>query len=364
MKLVIFGLGISSAWGNGHATLMRGLLRALIRRGHAVAFFEKDVPYYAAHRDLYALPGGELILYPDWQAVEPLARRELCDADAAMVTSYCADALAATDTVLSASRPLRIFYDLDAPVTLDNLACGRAVSYIGPRGLRDFDLVLSYTGGRTLDELKRVLGARQVRPLFGSVDPQVHYPVEQVEDFRCDLSYLGTFAADRQAKVEALFASPAQRLPDRRFVLGGPNYDGAFPWSPNIIYRPHVAPANHPPFYCSSRLTLNVTRNSMAAMGYCPSARLFEAAACGTPLLSDEWEGLGTFFEPGTQILLARSTDDVVQALSLSDAELACIAREARERALAEHTSERRALEFERIVERAIRPLPVQSMEA
>lgn len=351
MKLLIFGLAISSSWGNGHATLWRGLCSALLRRGHHAVFFERDVDYYARHRDLTELPpGGRLVLYPSWEEALPTARRELAGADAAIVTSYCPDGVAAGDLVLDSSVPMRAFYDLDTPVTLARLAAGEEVAYIGPRGLRDFDLVLSYTGGRALAELRDRLGARRAVPLYGSVDPAVHRPVPPEPGYRADLSYLGTFAADRQAALEELFIEPARRSPERRFVLGGACYPTDFPWAPNIFFVRHLPPHEHPAFFSSSRLTLNVTRAAMAAMGYCPSGRLFEAAACGTPVLSDDWEGLGSFFVPGREILLARDRDDVAAALAMGDAELRRIGAAARERALEEHTAERRAAELERLL--------------
>src|SRR5947209_2326724 len=177
MKFVIFGLTVSSSWGNGHATLWRGLWRALARRGHQVVFFEKDVPYYAAHRDVYELSGGELVLYSQWGDVLSKARVHLQDADVAMVTSYCPDGIAASGLALSSPATVKVFYDLDTPVTLENLRAGKPVSYIGPRGLRDFDLVLSYTGGQALEELRSRLGAGRVATLYGHVDPGVHCPV-------------------------------------------------------------------------------------------------------------------------------------------------------------------------------------------
>ena len=172
MKVVIFGLTLSSSWGNGHATLWRALCSALCRRRHQVVFFEKDVPYYAAARDFRELPeGGKLILYSELSEVVAESRRELADADLAMATSYCPDALAATELILDSEATVKAFYDLDTPVTLDRLARGDVVEYIPSRGLRDFDLVLSYTGGHALAELRSVLGAQQVVPLYGSFDP-------------------------------------------------------------------------------------------------------------------------------------------------------------------------------------------------
>jgi spore maturation protein CgeB len=358
MKLVIFGLSISSSWGNGHATLWRGLCRALIRRGHRVVFFERDVPYYAGSRDLWELAGGELVLYGDWGETAPLARRHLADADVGLVTSYHYDALAATELVLGSPAALRAFYDLDTPVTLAALDGGAGVSYIGPRGLGDFDLVLSYTGGRALDELRTRLGARRVAPLYGHVDPDVHRRVPPTEAFRADLSYLGTYAADRQRALEELFIEPARRMPGTRFLIGGAQYPEDFPWTDNIWFVKHLPPPAHPAFFASCRLTLNVTRQAMAEMGWCPSGRLFEAAACGTPLLSDAWEGLDAFFRPGEEILVARTASDTVAALSTSDEELARMARAARERTLGEHTSERRAAELEALLEAAFGPEP------
>ena len=353
MKLTIFGLTVSSSWGNGHATLWRGLIRALAADGHQVVFVERDMEWYADHRDLLELPGNSrLLLYRDWDEV--LAQRhDLLDADAVMVTSYCPDAVPATRLIEAEARGARVFYDLDTPVTLAALAAGEPVPYLPPEGIGGFDLVLSYTGGPALDALRSRLGARHVAPLYGHVDPAAHCPAAPVEAYRGDLSYLGTYAADRQPLVDALFLQPAAAAPDRRFVLGGANYPGDFPWQPNIWFMGHVAPPEHPAFFCSSRATLNVTRRDMAAMGWCPSGRLFEAAACGVPIVSDSWDGLHAFFAPGEEILLATDADDVLAALGRSDAELARIAEAARARVLAEHSSAARARELVALLDTA-----------
>jgi len=351
MRLVVFGLTVSSSWGNGHATLWRGLIRALTKQGHHVIFFERDVPYYAAERDLSRLDeGAELVLYPNWEAVVSAARAAVRHADVAMVTSYCPDGVAAADIILDLVPPVSVFYDLDTPVTLARLAAGERPAYLPPQGLGDFDLVLSYTGGGALDALRDRLGARRVAPLYGHVDPAHHRPGKPVEAFRGDLSYLGTYAADRQAALETLFIAPARQRPDQRFVLGGSGYPQDFPWTDNVFFVKHLPPGDHPAFFASSRLTLNVTRADMAAMGYCPSGRLFEAAACGAPVLSDCWEGLDAFFEPGSELLIGRTGDDTIGALGLSNAELARIAAAARERVLAEHTSAHRAAELVELV--------------
>jgi spore maturation protein CgeB len=349
MNLVIFGLTISSSWGNGHATLWRGLCGALARPGHRVCFFERDRPYYAAHRDRTGIEGGRLVIYGDWAEVRADAEREVAAADAAIVTSYCADAVAAAELMAEASPGRRIFYDLDTPVTLAALREGAAVDYLGPEGLRNYDLVLSYTGGRALEELVERLGARRVATLYGSVDPEVHRPVRPEAGFAADLSYLGTYAADRQAALEALFVEPARRS-GYRFLIGGAQYPDSFPWAPNIFFVRHVEPAQHPAFFSSSRLTLNVTRAAMKAMGHCPSGRLFEAAACGAPLVSDRWEGLEQFFAPREEILVAESGEDVLAALELPAETLKRMAQRARERVLAQHTAMHRAMELETIL--------------
>jgi spore maturation protein CgeB len=304
------------------------------------------VTWYAGARDFWEIAGGELVLYPEWASIRRRAERDVADADAAMVTSFCPDGIDATDVVLDAARALRCFYDLDTPVTLSKLQAGQTLSYIGAAGLSGFDLVFSYTGGVALDLLRSRLGAKHVLPLYGHVDPEVHRPAPPLSHYRSDLSYLGTWSADRQAAVEALLVEPARSSPDRRFLVAGAQYPHDFPWAQNIYFVRHLPPGEHPAFFSSSRLTLNVTREAMAEMGWCPSGRLFEAAACGAPILSDVWEGLECFYAPGEDILVARRTDDTLSALDLADAELGRIAARARERTLAEHTSAARAEEL------------------
>ncbi|PYQ29068.1 MAG: glycosyltransferase [Acidobacteria bacterium] len=346
MKIVVFGLTISSSWGNGHATLWRGLCSALAKLGHRVVFFERDAPYYRKHRDLHGSEAFELTLYDDWDDDE--AQSELANADAAIVTSYCPDAFAATTAMLDSPAALKIFYDLDTPVTLDRLDRGETVEYLWP-DLGAFDLVLSYTGGPALDDL-RALGARAAFPLYGSVDPAAHFPVDSSEHYRCRFSYLGTYAADRQEALERLFIDSARQLPDARFILGGSKYPQDFPWCENVWYLDHVPPGDHPKFYCSSDATLNVTRGAMARRGFCPSGRLFEAAACGAPIVSDDWPGLDEFFTPGEEILVARDTEEAVAHLARSRDELRTVGEAARARVLREHTADHRAAELVEIM--------------
>jgi len=351
MRITVFGLTLSSSWGNGHATLWRGLCRALAKRGHEVSFFEKDVPYYREHRDQTDFPGVRWILYSEWNEIRETAKRILDHSDVGVVTSYCPDGRSAARLLLDSRAKFKTFYDLDTPITLSELANGKDIPYLPQNGLQDFDLVFSYTGGRALDDLKTKLHARSVIPLYGSVDPETHRPNDPVSHYRSALSYLGTYAEDRQDRLSELFLKPAQALSDHKFTLAGSQYPEDFPWAPNIFYFRHLPPSEHSAFFSSSRMTLNVTRKAMADSGYCPSGRLFEAAASGVPILSDDWEGLGEFFRPNQEILVARNTQDAIDILRTSDRQLARIAKAARERVFESHTADHRARDFEKALE-------------
>jgi spore maturation protein CgeB len=351
MQIVIFGLTVSSSWGNGHATLWRSLIEALDRDGHDIVFFEQDTPYYRVHRDRPELGGrARLVLYATWDAVRREALEVTQSADVVIVTSYCPDGRAACELVLGSRAELKVFYDLDTPVTLDRLASGEDVPYLPERGLRDFDLVLSFTGGQAIELLQSRLGARRVAPLYGSVDPDHHRPTPPISSWASACSYLGTWSQDRERGVDALFLEPARRHA-ASFVIGGSLYPPTTTWPSNIIRVDHVPPSDHSAFYCSSPITVNVTRRAMASLGYCPSGRLFEAAACGVPVLSDSWEGLEEFFTPGEDILLANDSEAALEAIKLPRGDLQKIGRRARQRTLDEHTGTRRAAELIEILE-------------
>lgn len=348
MDVVIFGLSVSSSWGNGHATLWRSMLKAMSARGYRVSFYERNVPYYAAARDGWECPPGvQLRLYDALEEISGEVAGQLSGASIGLCTSYCPDGPQAAQMILESPAELKIFYDMDTPVTLNALSKAGTVSYLPPEGLGSFDLVLSYTGGRALEELRTRLGAVRVAPLYGWFDPESHSPVSADPKYACSLSYLGTYAADRQSSLHELLLRPASMLPDQRFVIAGAQYPDDFPWEKNVFFLRHLPPAQHPALFCSSRATLNVTRGSMAEYGYCPSGRLFEAAACGTVILSDWWNGLESFFEPGRQILRVGQARDVVEALSMSDEELRRIGEAARQNVLAHHTAACRLAEFE-----------------
>jgi spore maturation protein CgeB len=344
MNIAVFGLAVSSEWGNDHAKLWRGLGRALAKHGVRLTFFEKHHPHYADARDGVTFPGIDLVLYDSWRAVEATARAAVYAADATIVTSLCPDGPEAADLARARSR-FAIYYDLDTPLTLGSLDATPAL-YLPRDGMIGFDLVLSATGGPALEVLARRLGADPVWPLYGGVDPDTFKAEPAARRAELALSYLGTYAPDRQWLLASLFLEAARRLPERSFLIGGAQYPHDFPFLPNTHFVHHVDPRQHARFYASAPLTLNLTRASMARMGWCPTGRLFEAAACETVVVSDVWTGIETFFQPGEEVLLAQSADDVVGAIGLGEAELARIGRRARERVMHEHSADMRAREL------------------
>jgi spore maturation protein CgeB len=352
VKIIVFGLTLSSSWGNGHATPYRAIIRALDRMGHQVHFFEKDVPYYSSRRDFDSCDYCELTLYSDWEGVRDRALSAAADSDVVITASFLPEGRRINDEILDLGRPLHVFYDLDTPVTLNNLRHGE-VEYVDAAQIPEFDLVLSFTGGKVLSTLKDEYHARMVRPLYGCVDPDDYYRVAKTSKFQCDLSYMGTYSADRQAKVDALLLEPSRRHPAKQFLLAGSLYPWNWQWPENVRRMDHVAPAEHSSFYSSSRLTLNITRGEMAANGWCPSGRFFEAAACGTPLITDAWDGLDSFFDLERELRVVATAEDVEAALSSSDDELRSMAERARQRTLDAHTGNVRAHQLLQYIEEA-----------
>jgi spore maturation protein CgeB len=340
MKLVVLGLSLSSSWGNGHATTYRALLSAFAARGHEVLFLERDVPWYADNRDLPEPDFCDLAYYADVAGLERW-RDEIAGADAVMVGSYVPQGIAVGEWVQRHASGTACFYDIDTPVTLAALEGGQC-DYLSPSLIPGYAVYFSFTGGPTLTRLEREFGAPRARALYCSVDTRRYRPLDVAE--RWDLSYLGTYSADRQPALESLLIEPARARPDLRFVVAGPQYPADIDWPENVERIEHLAPADHPAFYGASRFTLNVTRADMIAAGWSPSVRLFEAGACGTPIVSDRWPGIEDVFTPGREIVLADSADDVLATLDLSaDA----IGEAARAAVLARHGAESRAEQLE-----------------
>lgn len=349
MKIVICGLSITSSWGNGHATTYRALTRALRARGHQIVFFERDVEWYGSNRDMRP-PFCRVHLYEQWQDVANLLRRELADADVAMVGSFCPDGVKAVDAALDSAAGVKAFYDIDTPITVSKLHTGDA-EYLRRDQIPGFDVYFSFTGGPMLHELETRFGAKRAVPLYCSFDPDRYGWHEPDPRYECDLSYMGTYAPDRQAKLEELFCNPAQQLPQKDFLLSGPQYPADVSWPNNVRRVIHLEPVFHPYFYSSSVFTLNLTRKEMVTAGYSPSVRIFEAAGCGSAIISDVWPGLETFFTPGEEILLARSSSDVTHYLSdITPDEARKVGLSAQERVLADHSSKKRAVQFEQMI--------------
>jgi spore maturation protein CgeB len=266
-------------------------------------------------------------------------------ADVAVIGSFVPDGVAVARWVLATARGAKVFYDIDTPVTLARLARGDA-EYLVPELIQQFDLYLSFTGGPTLDCLHRQYGAPMARVLYCSTDPALYYPERRQPQW--DLGYLGTFSEDRQRVLDHLLLEPARQWSQGRFVVAGPLYPDTLDWPANTQRIHHLAPPEHREFYNAQRFTLNVTRADMVRAGYSPSVRLFEAAACGTPIISDRWKGIETFFRPGEEILIAATPDDTLRYLrSLPEEERIALGRRARARVLAEHTAAHRAAQLE-----------------
>ncbi|KTT73143.1 CgeB family protein [Sphingomonas endophytica] len=349
MKLVVLGLSLSSSWGNGHATTFRALLRAFAERGHEVLFLERDMPWYAANRDEPAPDYCRLELYDSLVALGDW-RQEIADADAVMVGSYVPDGIAVARLVQEWARGVTAFYDIDTPVTLAKLARG-ACDYVSPEVIPGYDVYCSFTGGPTLRAIETRYAAPAARALYCSVDADRYRPTGAAK--RWDLSYLGTYSDDRQPTLERLLIEPARRDPTKRFVVAGPQYPDTIDWPANVERIEHLAPADHADFYSASRATLNVTRADMIAAGWSPSVRLFEATACGTPIVSDRWPGIDELLTPGREIILADTSEDVEAALARDDLE--AIGAAGRARVLADHTARHRAAELEAHLHEAAR---------
>ncbi|MBB5710419.1 CgeB family protein [Sphingomonas xinjiangensis] len=347
MKLVVLGLSLSSSWGNGHATTFRALLKAFAARGHDILFLERDVPWYRNSRDMPEPGFCRLEYYSDLADLDRF-EADIVAADAVMVGSYVPEGVAVARYVQDRAEGVTSFYDIDTPVTLAKLERGD-FEYLSPEVIPGYDVYFSFTGGPTLDRLEQQYGSPAARPLYCSVDATAYRPLDVPKKW--DLSYLGTYSPDRQPTLERLLIEPARARPDLRFVVAGPQYPDDIDWPANVERIEHCPPADHAEFYSASRFTLNVTRADMIAAGWSPSVRIFEACACGTPIISDIWNGIETVLEPGREIILAKTADDVLAALA-SDADT--LGHAARERVLAEHTAEHRAAELEAHLQEAL----------
>jgi spore maturation protein CgeB len=348
LDIVILGLSITSSWGNGHATTFRALVRALSARGHNVCFLERDVPWYAEHRDMPNPSYGITQLYNSVSELKRRFARKVMNADLCIVGSYVPDGVTIGDWVIRTCRGVKAFYDIDTPVTLAKLAAGDA-EYVTARLISRYDLYLSFAGGPVLRKIEKEFGSPMARTLYCSVDPKLYFQEERTTKW--DLGYMGTYSADRQPSLDQLLVEPARRSANLKTVVAGPMYPKELSWPANVERIEHLPPSSHRRVYNSQRFTLNLTRADMRNAGYSPSVRIFEAAACGTPIISDYWQGLETFFEIEKEILIASSAKDVLMYLNdMSQEDRRAMGERARRRVLATHTAEQRALELESYV--------------
>ena len=348
LRFVIFGLSITSSWGNGHATTYRALVKELSARGHDVLFLERDTYWYAPNRDLPHPQYCRTHLYQSLDELKDCFGTDVRQADVVMVGSYVPEGVAVGEWVTSTAHGITAFYDIDTPVTLAKLQRGDQ-DYLSPALVPDYDLYLSFTGGPALRYIERRYGSPRARVLYCSVDPDIYFP--EHHDQQWDLGYIGTYSADRQPMLDRLMLAPARKYALGRFIVAGPLYPREIVWPENVARSEHLPPAQHREFYNSQRFTLNITRFHMVRAGYSPSVRLFEAAACATPIISDYWDGLDGLFRIGKEILVARSEAESLHYLRTvpEDARLR-MGENARKRVLAKHTAAHRAVELEHYV--------------
>jgi spore maturation protein CgeB len=346
LDIVIFGLSITSSWGNGHATTYRALIRALARRGHRVTFIERSTPWYREHRDLFEADYCTIETYEQVTKVAQRFGSLVTNADVVILGSFVPDGVVLGEWLTTQARGVTAFYDIDTPVTLASLARGGA-EYLSASLIPRFDLFLSFTGGPVLSILEEQYGSPRARVLYCSADPAQYKPASAPK--RWSVGYLGTYSADRQPVLDQLLLQPARSLPDQKFVVAGAQYPAGVEWPKNIERRDHVPPHEHAAFYAAQRYALNVTRADMAAHGYSPSVRLFEAAACGVPVISDDWPGIETLFRPGEEILIAQNSSDVLRFMrEIPEEKRQAIGAAARRRFVRDHSPDHRARELER----------------
>jgi spore maturation protein CgeB len=353
MKISFFGSSLVSSYWNGAATYYRGLLKNLAALGHDITFYEPDAFERQQHRDMADPEWAEVVVYP---ATDDGWRRALEEGAARADLLVKASGVGVFDKELEiavpqAARPgaLTAYWDVDAPATLD--AVGMEVRHHLRTSIPTYTLVLTYGGGTPVVLGYRKIGARLCVPIYNAVDPDTHFPVPPRADFTSDLSFLGNRLPDREARVEEFFLKPAAKTPLKRFLLGGSGW-GDKSMSPNIRNIGHVGTADHNAFFCSALATLNINRDSMASYGFSPPTRVFEACGAGACLITDAWEGIEMFLEPGEEVLLAQSGEQVAEIMAgLTSAEALRIAGNARRRILAEHTYKHRAAQVAELLD-------------
>jgi len=358
MNIAFFGSSLVSAYWNGAATYYRGIIRALHGLGHRITFYEPDAYDRQKHRDIPDPDWARVVVYPvDGEQGVIQALEHARGADMLIKTSGVGvydQLLEAAVLDIADSHTLSVFWDVDAPVTLDRVKDDATDPFNDLIPL--YDLILTYGGGEPVVRSYHELGARACVPIYNALDPDTHHPVPSEERFICDLALLANRLPDREARIDEFFFDVAKGLPNHRFMLGGSGWaDKAMP--ANVNYVGHVYTRDHNAFNCSSRAVLNVNRDSMASYGFSPPTRIFEAAGSAACLITDAWEGIETFLDPNHEVLVARNADDVIRHLrTLGHTRARMIGQAALQRVLAEHTYQHRAQQLQRLLEDKIDP--------
>ena len=352
VKIAFFGSSLVSSYWNGAATYYRGMLKALAGRGHQITFYEPDAFERQQHRDMADPDWARVIVYEPTEAAAARMLEEAAQADLIVKASGVGvldEWLEREVLALQKSNTLVVYWDVDAPATLERVEQNADDPFraLIPR----YDLILTYGGGDPVVNAYQALGARACHPIYNALDPTTHYPVPPRQDLGSTLSFLGNRLPDREERVREFFFTAVEQLPDRQFILGGSGWQENVPRYPNLNYIGHVYTQDHNAFNCSAMAVLNINRDSMARFGFSPPTRVFEAAGCGACLIMDAWAGIELFLDPGREVLLAHSGQEVVEHLrSLDQKRAHRIGNAARQRILREHTYRHRAEEFERLI--------------
>ncbi len=363
MQIAFWGSSLVSAYWNGAATYYRGILRALAQLGNKIAFFEPDAYDRQKHRDIEDPDWARIVVYDPQDQAE--VNRHLA-ASAHFDIVVKASGVGVLDEFLEArvsalpDSVCKVFWDVDAPATLDRLTLDPNDPF--HQVLPSYDLVLTYGGGRRVTERYREIGARECFAIYNAFDPDIHFPATADSRFGCDLSFLGNRLPDREARVDEFFLRAAQLAPEHRFLLGGSGWADK-PLPPNVTYVGHVYTSDHNAFNCSARTVLNISRESMARYGYSPATRIFEAAGAGACLVTDAWEGINSFLQPGREVLVAGDGAEVAGIIrELSPERARRIGEAARARVLAEHTYTKRGLLVQTILRNRVPAKTPESM--
>ncbi|MDB6057472.1 MAG: hypothetical protein JWO95_1316 [Verrucomicrobiales bacterium] len=351
LKIAFFGSSLVSAYWNGAATYYRGIIRALHERGHSITFYEPDAFERQQHRDIPDPTWAKSVVYPATEDAVACALEQARGSDLVVKASGVGvfdELLERSVLDLQSPETLVAFWDVDAPATLERVEKNPQDQFL--ELVPKYDLILTYGGGKPVCDAYTAIGARECVPIYNALDPSTHHPVAAEKRFEGDLGFLGNRLPDREKRVEEFFLKVAAMQPDKRFLLGGSGWQDK-PMPANVNYLGHVYTKEHNTFNCTPKAVLNINRDSMARFGFSPPTRVFEAAGAGACLLTDAWIGIESFLEPGSEVLVAESGEEVSEILNaLTPQRARGIGRNALKRVLAEHTYAHRAEEVERVL--------------